>query len=179
MKKMMIVIAALAVLAIPTAAANASPGGKQLAKSACKAEHKEMGNAAFKDLYGKHAMKTCRGAAAKTASSAAQDCLSERSALGRDDFDALYGTNRNQRNSMGKCVSAKVRDSIDPDCGTVEPEDPGDEVAGDPVALRDGSDDTDLDEDLDEADDDGCEVPDHDDDGDVDSDDLEDTDTDV
>ena len=207
MRKMTIVIAALAVIALPAAGAAAAPGGKGLAKSACKSERKEMGNKAFKNLYGKRATKSCRGAAAKTAVSAAQDCRSERASLGRDDFDALYGTNHSQRNSTGKCVSAKVRDSIDPDCGTADDsdgsshgkgekgqnglqggEDSADRnAADDETEVGDDSDtatdddadevDADADSDADAGDDDGCEVPDNDGDGDVDSDDLEGTDS--
>jgi hypothetical protein len=37
--------------------------------------------------------------------SAAQQCATERTAMGVDAFKALYGTNGNKSNAFGKCVS--------------------------------------------------------------------------
>jgi hypothetical protein len=39
--------------------------------------------------------------------SAAKDCWAERKTLGEDAFRAEHGTNRNDRNAFGKCVSGK------------------------------------------------------------------------
>jgi hypothetical protein len=43
--------------------------------------------------------------------SAAKDCATERRDMGRPAFDAQYGTNRNDRNAFGKCVSDKSQAS--------------------------------------------------------------------
>jgi hypothetical protein len=40
--------------------------------------------------------------------SAAKDCADERKSSGVEAFRAQYGTNRNDRNAFGKCVSAKT-----------------------------------------------------------------------
>jgi hypothetical protein len=42
-----------------------------------------------------------------TRSTAEKQCRTQRSSMGKSAFDALYGTNHNQRNAFGKCVSKK------------------------------------------------------------------------
>jgi hypothetical protein len=41
---------------------------------------------------------------------AAKECASERQAMGREAFAEEYGTNRNNRNAFGKCVSGKTNE---------------------------------------------------------------------
>jgi hypothetical protein len=41
--------------------------------------------------------------------SAAQQCATERTAMGVDAFKALYGTNGNKSNAFGKCVSKRAQ----------------------------------------------------------------------
>jgi hypothetical protein len=40
---------------------------------------------------------------------AAKECATERKGLGKEAFREKYGTNKNDRNAFGKCVSGKVR----------------------------------------------------------------------
>jgi hypothetical protein len=100
---------------------NETPSSDQVASQQCVAQQHAMGTKAFKALYGKRAMQTCKGkqskpAKAKTAN-AAQTCKAEQAdpnfpaAHGGMTFDQVYGTNKNQNNSFGKCVSGKVRES--------------------------------------------------------------------
>jgi hypothetical protein len=42
-----------------------------------------------------------------TTPSASKQCKTERTAMGRDAFALLYGTNANRRNAFGKCVSKR------------------------------------------------------------------------
>jgi hypothetical protein len=39
--------------------------------------------------------------------SAQKQCRDERTAMGKDTFNLTYGTNKNQRNAFGKCVSKR------------------------------------------------------------------------
>ena len=41
---------------------------------------------------------------------AARECRAERNAMGVVNFNNTYGTNRNDRNAFGKCVSRRARD---------------------------------------------------------------------
>ena len=43
--------------------------------------------------------------------SAAKQCRAERTAIGKDNFKAKYGTNKNKSNAFGKCVSKGARDA--------------------------------------------------------------------
>lgn len=49
------------------------------------------------------------GSGGSPKSGAQAQCRSERTSMGTSAFDALYGTNRNQRNAFGKCVSKRAR----------------------------------------------------------------------
>jgi hypothetical protein len=98
---------------------NGTPTPDQLATSQCVAQQHAMGVKAFKGLYGKHAMKTCQNKTAPSAKSvidnAAQQCKAEQAdpnfatAHGGQTFDQTYGTNPNDKNAFGKCVSAKAK----------------------------------------------------------------------
>lgn len=90
------------------------------ASQECRAERAEDPDV-FKETYGKN--KNGKNAFGKCVSSkvkdsvsaeiedfknAAQECRAERSA-DKDAFQETYGTNKNKRNAMGKCVSSKVK----------------------------------------------------------------------
>lgn len=112
-------IAALAATSAFAGIGNGQPTVDQLASSQCVAQQHAMGIKAFKALYGKHAMKTCKGKGSTQAkgvlSNAAQQCKAEQADLNfatnhnGQTFDQVYGTNANGKNSFGKCVSTKAR----------------------------------------------------------------------
>ena len=54
---------------------------------------------------------------------AAKECGAERDAIGEKPFGEKYGTNRNERNAFGKCVSGKTAGD-EPDTGGDDSEDP-------------------------------------------------------
>jgi hypothetical protein len=118
MKKMMVAIGLLAALALPAgAAAKAKPDQAQKREAAaqCKSERGKTRatHEAFKAKY--HSMSRCvrQKAAAQNAAekNAAKECAAERSSIGEAAFAAKYGTNRNDRNAFGKCVSGKVNEA--------------------------------------------------------------------
>jgi len=95
----------------------------------CTSELHAMGVKNFKALYGdnapkyQHAMRNCQRQHGKAAhnvvNNAAQQCKAEQadasfaSTHGDLTFDQFYGTNDNDRNSYGKCVSTKAREAVD------------------------------------------------------------------
>jgi hypothetical protein len=95
--------------------ANAS----QIASRQCTDQLHAMGAKAFKALYGKNAMRTCKAKgssqAGNVAGNAAQQCRAEQAdpnfatAHGGLTFAQFYGTNPNDANAFGKCVSGKVQ----------------------------------------------------------------------
>ncbi len=110
------------------AAQQAAPSAAQT----CRSEQADPtfaashGNKTFEQFYGtnangKNAFGKCVSQHAKARSdatqqaqvtadvSAAKQCKTERSTLGRDAFAVKYGTNHNRRNAFGKCVSRKAR----------------------------------------------------------------------
>jgi hypothetical protein len=98
---------------------NSTPNPNQVAAQQCTAQLHAMGAKAFKALYAKPAMQTCQGkqgkSAQNTVNNAAQQCKAEQAdpnfATGHNGvtFDQFYGTNGNDRNAFGKCVSGKVQ----------------------------------------------------------------------
>jgi hypothetical protein len=56
-----------------------------------------------------HAQSGASGSSASTHATAEKQCRSERTTMGTAAFDALYGTNKNDRNAFGKCVSTQER----------------------------------------------------------------------
>ena len=82
---------------------------KDAAAKQCAAE-KKADKAAFKALYGKHAMRACVKAetpvAATELKNAAQECKAERS----EDPAAFAEAYGEKKNALGKCVSAKSKD---------------------------------------------------------------------
>ena len=126
MKKTLAVCAAcaallLALASVATAKPDGGDGGASDAAKLCAAM-KKADHAAFKAVWGKHAMRDCirehRGTdtppdeGAEEFSNAAQDCRDERAA-DPEGFAATYGTNDNDRNAFGKCVSTHVHDDED------------------------------------------------------------------
>lgn len=122
MKKMLTTgcaLFAVAALAAPFAAAtkpsgdhghgHGNGGSSDIAKQ-CHAA-KKADKAAFRALYGKHAMRKCIHAGdppkPKALKGAAKACRAERAA-DPDAFAVKYGTNHNHRNAFGKCVSKKL-----------------------------------------------------------------------
>ena len=137
MNKILIVLAAIAMLALP-AGATAKPTDTDLrvAKQACKQERGKSGATrdAFKAKY--HGFGRCvRGTAqdaVKTRAAhmnAAKECKAERMA-DPAAFAASYGTNANARNAFGKCVSSKTdagEDEESSEADEDEDEDEGEE----------------------------------------------------
>ena len=118
---------ALTVLAIAAPSAGAKPGGvpshgSSEAAKLCAAQ-KQADSAAFKALWGKHAMRDCiragrtadevATATPEEIKNAAQTCRDERT-LDPAAFAATYGTNDNDRNAFGQCVSTKVQEEEEP-----------------------------------------------------------------
>jgi hypothetical protein len=130
-RRMTTALAAVAALAICAPLAAAKPGngqgtpnhGSSEAAKQCAAQ-KKADKAAFKALWGKHAMRDCiragrDGDEVATAEpeeiqNAAQECRAERQA-DPEGFAATYGTNHNDRNAFGKCVSGKVHEDEEPE----------------------------------------------------------------
>ena len=122
--RLSIVLAATAMLAVTAPLATAKPEsgtpnhGSSAAAKLC-AEQKQADKAAFKALWGKHAMRDCiragraegelATAEPEEIQNAAQECRAERD-LDPAGFAATYGTNDNDRNAFGKCVSTKVHE---------------------------------------------------------------------
>jgi hypothetical protein len=112
------------------AAAEEAAAQKNAAKE-CKAERAKIGVQAFAEKYGtnkngKNAYGKCVSAKAKAKKSemdaadqraatefknAAKECDSERTAMGDQAFAERHGTNENDKNAFGKCVSSKTRDT--------------------------------------------------------------------
>jgi hypothetical protein len=118
MRRLLIVaaFALLATAASALAADSAGGGAAATAKTACKDEKHEMGTKLFKLTHGakgrSKAMAACiasRGPAVATdAKNAAKECKAER-AVDPAAFAEKYGTNENNKNAYGKCVSGKAR----------------------------------------------------------------------
>jgi hypothetical protein len=109
------VVAALSVVAAPQAAAGGKKPAKAAAKAACKGERAALGTKLFRATYGTTAVVPCRrrmlDEAQEAVGNAAQECFAERAA-DLDAFREQYGTNPNQRNAFGKCVSQKAKKEL-------------------------------------------------------------------
>ena len=96
--------------------------GSSEAAKLCAAQ-KKADKAAFKALWGKHAMRDCIRAGRvedevaiatpEEIHNAAQECRAQRD-LDPAGFAELWGTNHNDRNAFGKCVSATVHADDEP-----------------------------------------------------------------
>jgi hypothetical protein len=120
-KRLLIIISALAVLAVPASSAAAQPSkaDRREAQKECRAERgdtdatREAFNAKYRnfgDCVSQNAReaKSERKAAKKNA---ARECREERgdTDASREAFRAKYGTNANKSNAFGKCVSQKAK----------------------------------------------------------------------
>ena len=96
--------------------------GSSAAAKLCAAS-KKADHAAFKAVWGKHAMRDCIRANRGTQPSAvdeetsdfanaAQECRAQRDA-DPAGFEAAWGTNANHRNAFGKCVSQTAHEHQD------------------------------------------------------------------
>ena len=121
MKRLLITIGAIAVLAAPASAAAAKPtkadkaeaqkecrdlrGTTDATREAFKAQFKNFGACVSQKAQ---EAKAERKAAAKNAS---QECREERGDTDatREAFKTKYGTNENKSNAFGKCVSGKAK----------------------------------------------------------------------
>jgi hypothetical protein len=135
-RAIMIALSCTAAVLLPASVAVAGNGngGKSLAAKACAAEKKGLraelgkkeGKAAFRALYGKHAMRNCiKGTTEEVRAertNAAQECRAERDE-DAEAFAEQYGSNAPKgekskgagKNAFGKCVSGKVKDEIEDD----------------------------------------------------------------
>jgi hypothetical protein len=109
------ICASLLAAAVATAGNATSDGhARKLAAKHCASE-KKADRAAFRGLYGKHAMRNCIKGTSDEAKaelkSAARKCRAERDADAAA-FREHWGTNDNRRNAFGKCVSSTARDQI-------------------------------------------------------------------
>jgi hypothetical protein len=112
-------VAAIGAGAAVAANGNSTPNPNQVASQQCTSELHAMGAKAFKALYAKPSMQTCKRQHGKSAGNevdnAAQQCKAEQAdpnfaaSHSGMTFDQFYGTNANDRNSFGKCVSGKVQ----------------------------------------------------------------------
>ena len=114
-------------------AGNPTPTPDQIKSKECVDALHSMGVKPFKGLYGdppkgQHAMRNCKGkhenSAENTISNAAQACKAEQAdpnfaaAHNGSTFDQFYGTNGKpgtngeNQNSFGKCVSSKVHEAL-------------------------------------------------------------------
>ena len=121
MKRLLILAGALAVLAAPASAGAAAPSkaDKREAQKECRAERgtTDATREAFKAKYrnfGACVSDKAREAKAErkqAKSNAARECREERgdTAESREAFKVKYGTNANQHNAFGKCVSQKAK----------------------------------------------------------------------
>lgn len=119
--RLITVLTTVATLAVAAPLATAKPGNGNGSSEAAKlcAEQKKADKAAFVALWGKHAMRDCiragraddvvATAPPEAIKNAAQECRAERD-LDPALFAATYGTNHNDRNAFGKCVSMKVHE---------------------------------------------------------------------
>jgi hypothetical protein len=120
-RRVLIIVGALAMLAVPatTAVAKPSNADKREAQRECRDERgtTDATREAFKAKYrnfGDCVSQSAREAKAErkeARANAASDCREERGDTdeSREAFREKYGTNANGRNAFGKCVSQKAR----------------------------------------------------------------------
>ena len=118
MKRLLVIIGAFAVLALPagTAAAKPSKADKREAQKECRAERgtteaeREAFDAKYRN-FGACVSQNAREAKAErkqARKSAARECREEREA-DAEAFREAYGSNGNKKNAFGKCVSQKAK----------------------------------------------------------------------
>jgi hypothetical protein len=107
---------------------NPAPTPEQVTSHMCVTKLHDWGVKAFKGFYGdgpkkQHAMRNCKGKheddGTDLVNNAAKQCKAEQADANFATthngltFDQFYGTNDNDRNSFGKCVSGKVHEALD------------------------------------------------------------------
>jgi hypothetical protein len=120
MRRLIWMVAAAA-LALPAIALAAGSSPRSAAEKQCRTELHSMGAAMFKATYGtnkngsnafgkcvSHRTAQDNSDQSSSKTSAEQQCRTERSA-DPAAFKAKYGTNKNQSNAFGKCVSETAR----------------------------------------------------------------------
>lgn len=120
-KSLIVALGAVAALAVPAFADDATSTPVPTAQQQCRTERTDMGTATFAQTYGtnknrSNAFGRCvsqrraatREARSQARTNAAQQCKAERSA-DPQAFAAKYGTGKNGRNAYGKCVSQLAR----------------------------------------------------------------------
>ena len=122
----LLIIASVFALAVPAAFA-AQPSGQAAqattpsASELCKQQRRTIGMAAFRALYAptgtpKAAMDAClssqKSIVGIAAKNAAMECKAEQ-AQDAAAFAVRYGKNENDKNALGKCVSAKAQQSVE------------------------------------------------------------------
>ena len=123
MRKALMACGIMAALALPASALAVKPVDKTNAAKECKAERgtdpatqeafavKYGTNANDKNAFGKCVSGQAKEEAAErkaAKSNASKECKAER-ALDAAAFAEKYGTNKNNRNAFGKCVSGKAK----------------------------------------------------------------------
>jgi hypothetical protein len=123
MRKTLLLLAVVALIAPIAAFADTAPTGASAAKQLCKDQQQTLG-ASFASTYGTNADKSnafgkCVSKNAQNAqhavTNASKSCSAELSSLGATAFEQKYGVNGKsgtagaQQNAMGKCVSSKVK----------------------------------------------------------------------
>jgi hypothetical protein len=118
-------IPALAAADKPSSAGTPNP--RSTAQKNCRAQRAQIGDQAFKDLYGTNKNKsnafgkcvskqqaTVTQVDQQATANASQQCRSQEQTLGEDAFQDQYSTNKNKHNphgtnGFGKCVSTKAK----------------------------------------------------------------------
>lgn len=124
MRKLTLTCLAAGALLVPVTAAPAKPNdgnASKAASKACKAERETLGRDAFAEKYGtgknrRNALGKCISQSRRSdvreqrekERNATKDCKAERE-LDRAAFEEKYGSNRNRKNALGKCVSRTVK----------------------------------------------------------------------
>lgn len=122
MKRFALAGAVLA-LAVPATANAQKPGPsvKKLANAACKAQWKaDGGKAAVREEHGSFGkcVTAWKQEVREAKTNAARECRAERNdpnfaaSHGDETFAEFYGTNANNRNAFGKCVSSKAKAKV-------------------------------------------------------------------
>ena len=121
MKRLLIIVGAIAVLAAPASAAAAKPtkADKAEAQKECRDMRgttdatREAFKAEFKNFGACVSQKSKEAKAERKAAktNASQECREERGDTDatREAFKTKYGTNENKSNAFGKCVSGKAK----------------------------------------------------------------------
>jgi hypothetical protein len=117
------VIGIVVLLSLAAPAALAAPPGDKSASQACKAQRNAIGMSAFRLQYAptgkpKAAMEACLAQQVQLVTTeeknAAKACKAERGTTpaSKAAFEEKYGTNANNKNAFGKCVSQTAAEGV-------------------------------------------------------------------